>query len=113
MGPDLWHSGLYRLRPGLARGWILSQDLQVLGRAFDVFGFQPFAGGGYFDRNREEEPGQAPDTIDEISQKENSRRVLSESRVRVFLMGSRPIALAVLGQKTPNPVGLLPFPRKL
>jgi hypothetical protein len=35
----LWHSGLYRLWPGLAWGRILSQALQTLGRTSDVFGF--------------------------------------------------------------------------
>ena len=64
MDPDLWHSGLYRLRPGLAWGWILSQDLQALGRAFDVFDFQPLSCRSYFGRNRQKGLSQAPDTVE-------------------------------------------------
>ena len=64
MGPDLWYSGLYRLWPGLAWGWILSQAFQALGGASNVFGFQLLSCWDYLGRNRERELEQEPNTVD-------------------------------------------------
>ena len=67
MGSDLWHSGLYRLWPGLAWGWILSQAFQALGRTSYVFGFQPLSCWDYLGRNREKELDQEADAINKDS----------------------------------------------